>query len=286
MKYFLKFALVCCFVSNTWTAPTNPDVEDPINPLLITSAAVVAGKLCGPSNALISLGIGRATAAGVKKYQETNDAFMAANVAAQHGIKGAADFIIACANVAIMGTSIANDIRESKDPKDVIIHRTQPTIDFLKNEILTKPKGQVANQLLTGANVAMTWTVGPIPAWIASTIARAALEGQQKFVDTGDLEESLKTAARTAYDSATELFQAVCTIVASSVDLAEDISYQRKDMKTAVIERCGQAFKSLLTKKRNTGDASNLISPSTSRASLKRILSRKDEPSTSRRKTK
>lgn len=124
MKCFFTFALFCCFVSNTWTAPTSNDaIEEPIDPAMVTCAAMLAKKTCGPANALVAMGIGKATAAGIRRFQETNDTFLAAHEAAHYGVMAAADFVMCCAHVVIAGSYIANDIRAGKDPKDALVTR-------------------------------------------------------------------------------------------------------------------------------------------------------------------
>lgn len=53
------------------------------------------------------------------------------------------------------------------------MYRTKDGALKLRDEIVNNPKGDVANAAITGANVALTMFMGPIPGWLAAKLGEA-----------------------------------------------------------------------------------------------------------------
>lgn len=82
----------------------------------------------------------------------------------------------------------------------------------------------------------MTWTVGPIPAWIASSLAVATADGMAKYQETHDVNEAAKEAYASGYKNVARVVRALCGVVASGTGFAEDIT-NGKDKSAALKDR-------------------------------------------------
>ncbi|XP_031621769.1 uncharacterized protein LOC116339842 [Contarinia nasturtii] len=261
MKCFSVFVIVCCVVSCV-TAPP-PPAQEPPPPALVTGASYILQKSCSPVNSLVLLGVSKAASEGVTKYQETKDVALALKVAANSGFQGAADFLTcasnACIDVAAAGCGIAKDIYVGKDVKQAVVERTKLITEageYLKYEFTSNPKGKVANAMVTGGNVAMTWFFGPFSGYITAALAKAAADGIQKYHETKDIAAAANLAAQTGFNSAASFIYAAAGLVTSGSELVKDLAVDHVDPKEAVKKRGHQALESIIdpmgTKKKST----------------------------------
>ncbi|XP_031621393.1 uncharacterized protein LOC116339575 [Contarinia nasturtii] len=278
MKFIATFALVCCVISTTLAEPQR-NADELTDPAVVSTGAALLSRFCriGPLDAIIGVGVAKGTAAGLKKYKETNDMALASRAAAEEGFSGAAGFVTKGIGAIITGAAMVKDIKDGKDIKETFNHRAKETIDYIKAEVINNPKGKVANSLITGANVAATWTVGPIPAFIAASLAKAAADGMQKYKETNDANEAAKEAYMSGYNSAARVIRALCGLVASGTGLAEDL-HSGKDTSVALKERGSQALKSILGQSSKAGTPSS--TSTTKNASTSKPSTSKNVPNT------
>ncbi|XP_031621771.1 uncharacterized protein LOC116339843 [Contarinia nasturtii] len=260
MKCLLIFTLVCCLLSNaTWAAPPKKGApvkkaeapkkgdDNELNPTITTGSTYLLGKMFGATGALVSAGVIQAANDGLKTYQRTHNINQAVYDAGWHGLTSAKDFMNTASKWVGTTASIINDVHKGKDVKSSFIEQTQNTAKYLKSEIEKDPNGKVAKSLIAGSNVFLTWTIGPIPAWVAAAGAKAASEGAQHYKETKDVFGALKVAAASGRESALYLITTVKTLVTGGTGMVKDI-VNGKDAKSAITQRADQALKNFQKK--------------------------------------
>ncbi|XP_031621516.1 uncharacterized protein LOC116339645 [Contarinia nasturtii] len=245
MKCFLIFAIVLGVVCSQILANSKTDPS----PTQTTTTTYILGKVCGPIGVLAADVVGKATADGVRKYEETNDITLAAKVAAERGIASASGLFKSATKAAGIGADLAKEIQNGGNPKAVLAQRTQAAVNYLKEEFKRDPHGKVAKALITGGNVALTWTAGPLVGWSSAVLASAAADGLASFNESGNISQATQVAVKSGYDSAANLMKSVCGIVSSGAGLAKDI-YEGKETKHALKQRGGQALNSIRSGKK------------------------------------
>ncbi|XP_031621735.1 uncharacterized protein LOC116339816 [Contarinia nasturtii] len=247
MNYFLIFALFSCGVLSTWA--TKPASEDSMNPALVTVTTLLGKVVCGPVSALACVGVGQAAVDGLKKYRQTKDITLATTEAGEQALARTSELFKYFGTAARSSVDVVKEIQNSGNAKAVLAQRTKEVINYFKEELKTNPKGKVASALITGGNVAITWTVGPMTGWAAATVAVATADGLQKYKETENVAEATKFAAKSGLTSASNLMKTICGLVSSSVGLAKDVS-TGKGVKSSLQQRGNQALQSLASMKK------------------------------------
>ncbi|XP_031621603.1 uncharacterized protein LOC116339712 [Contarinia nasturtii] len=253
MECFLILAIIFGIMSNTWAHDTKQGEENLPDPTLVTAATYTLRQVCpwGSAGALVAVGLTKAGNEGVKTYQETHDLTQSLTTAAVYGIQCTSSFIKSTKSTAVGAVNVIQDIQDGKDARAALEDRTRELTTYLKEELTQNPNGKLANAIITGTNVALCLTVGPVQAWVTASLFKAMSDGMAKYKETNNVKDAAKLAALSGYNSTSDLMRKVCGLISSTSGFAKDLT-AGKHPKDAFLERGNQAIKSVMRKPKSS----------------------------------